>query len=26
LALPVMPLFRGWLKQSLQSIQGELSG
>jgi len=26
LALPVMPLFRSWLKQSLQSIQGELSG
>lgn len=26
LALPVMPLFRGWLKQSLRSIQTALSG
>lgn len=25
LALPVMPLFRAWLNQSLQSIHGELS-
>lgn len=25
LALPIMPLFRAWLKQSLQSIRSELS-
>lgn len=26
LALPIMPLFRAWLRQSLQSIRDELAG
>lgn len=26
LALPIMPLFKGWLKKSLESMRAELSG